>query len=61
MILKARIRRHWLFRRRVEVEAYCTLSEQPVAEPMVGCGRCHEHRAGAKGLDLAQSPELPPQ
>jgi len=47
------------------VPAYCTLSGQPVAEPMVGCGRCHEHRAGAKelglslskGLGLAQSPD----
>jgi len=61
MILKARIRRRWLFLRRVEVEAYCTLSGQPVAEPMVGCGRCHEHRTGAKGLGLAQAPESPPE
>jgi hypothetical protein len=28
--------------RRVEVQADCLLSQGPVAEPEVGCGRCHE-------------------
>jgi hypothetical protein len=27
--------------RRVEVTAYCTLSEGPVSEPEIGCGKCH--------------------
>jgi hypothetical protein len=27
--------------RRVEISAYCTLSEGPVSEPEIGCGKCH--------------------
>jgi hypothetical protein len=42
MVLEARVVRKWLLVKRVEVEAYCTLTRQRVADPMVGCGRCHE-------------------
>lgn len=27
--------------RRVTISAFCTLSQQHVAEPEIGCGRCH--------------------
>lgn len=30
-----------LFRRRVQVSAFCEKSERNVAEPQVGCGECH--------------------
>jgi len=40
MRLEARLVRRFL-RRRVEVAAYCTGHEQPVANPYVGCGHCH--------------------
>ena len=29
------------FSRRVQVEAFCTLSRGEVREPQVGCGQCH--------------------
>ena len=40
MVLSARIGWHWLARR-VQVSAFCTLANEPVTDPMVGCGRCH--------------------
>jgi hypothetical protein len=30
-----------LFRRQVDVSAYCEKSSQAVSEPHVGCGQCH--------------------
>ncbi len=50
MILEARVRRRFGLFRRVVVEAFCTLTKDKVAEPMVGCGHCHEHRPGANIL-----------
>jgi hypothetical protein len=29
------------FMRKVKVSAYCTFSQQNVAEPQIGCGKCH--------------------
>jgi hypothetical protein len=26
------------------VSAFCTLADEPVADPMIGCGRCHGER-----------------
>jgi hypothetical protein len=42
MVLEGWVRRRWLIVGRVYVSAYCTLSNQPVADPMIGCGHCHE-------------------
>jgi hypothetical protein len=40
--LTAHVRRALLgIIRTVEVTAYCTLSEQTVKEPHIGCGQCH--------------------
>jgi hypothetical protein len=44
MVLEARVGRRWLLFRQVKVKAYCLLSMEEVAEPRVGCGRCHEGR-----------------
>lgn len=44
MVLEAWVGRRWLVFGQVRVRAFCTLSGQEVAEPMVGCGRCHEAR-----------------
>ncbi len=42
MVLDARVRRSMLgLIKRVEVTAFCNFSQQPVAEPQVGCGQCH--------------------
>ncbi len=42
MQLKASVTRGFLFlKRQVKVTAYCTKSQQNVAEPAVGCGQCH--------------------
>ncbi len=30
-----------LFRKRVQVEAYCEKSQSMVADPHIGCGQCH--------------------
>jgi len=30
-----------LFRKQVQVTAYCDKSEQTVREPQIGCGQCH--------------------
>jgi len=56
MVLEARVGRRFGLLRRVVVEAFCTLTKEEVAEPMVGCGHCHEHRPGAGilGLDSGQ-------
>jgi hypothetical protein len=57
MILEARVRRRFGLLRRVVVEAFCTLTKEEVAEPMVGCGHCHEHRPGAGVLGLEPDKE----
>lgn len=39
--LKAQVKRAWFgLVRGVEVSAYCQRSQQPVAEPHIGCGQC---------------------
>ena len=40
MRLAARVGWRWLGRQ-VKVSAFCTLTNEIVADPMVGCGRCH--------------------
>jgi len=40
MVLEARVGRRLGLFRRVQVEAFCTLTVRPVGEPMVGCGEC---------------------
>ena len=52
MILEARVKRRFGLLRRVAVKAFCTLTKEEVAEPMVGCGHCHEHHPGADILSL---------
>ena len=52
MILEARVKRRFGLLRRVAVQAFCTLTKEEVAEPMVGCGHCHEHHPGADILSL---------
>jgi hypothetical protein len=42
MVLEAWVGRRWLILGQVKVRAFCTLTQQPVAEPMVGCGHCHK-------------------
>ena len=44
MELEATVGRRWLVLRQVRVRAYCRRTEQIVADPMVGCGHCHEER-----------------
>jgi hypothetical protein len=44
MELEARVGRRWLVLPQVRVRAYCRLTEQVVAEPMVGCGHCQDER-----------------
>lgn len=52
MHLEARLVRRFL-RRRVEVAAYCTAQEQPIANPYVGCGYCHPNAAAVlHGKDI---------
>ena len=42
MVLHARIGRRWFWQpKRVLIKAICTLTGKPVADPYVGCGRCH--------------------
>jgi hypothetical protein len=43
MILEARVATGFLgFRKRVKITATCTRSLEPVAEPEIGCGLCHQ-------------------
>ena len=42
MVLEGWVGRRWLVIARGQVSAHCTLSNQPIADPMVGCGHCHE-------------------
>lgn len=42
MVLRAEVKRSFLgLVRKVQVSAFCTLSNQAVSEPYIGCGRCH--------------------
>ncbi|GAB4525077.1 MAG: hypothetical protein Fur0018_09220 [Anaerolineales bacterium] len=41
--LRPQVRRDLLpWRKRVVLTAYCTKSQQEVAEPHIGCGQCHD-------------------
>lgn len=42
MTLEAWVGTRWLVLPQVRVRAFCNLSQQEVAEPMIGCGRCQE-------------------
>lgn len=42
VVLEARVGRRWGLLSRVKVRAFCLLSKVEVAEPMVGCGSCHQ-------------------
>ncbi|HUT21489.1 MAG TPA: hypothetical protein VM366_20235 [Anaerolineae bacterium] len=44
MALEGWVGRRWLVIPQVKVSAHCTLNDQGVADPMVGCGHCHEMR-----------------
>jgi hypothetical protein len=44
MTLEAWVGSRWLILPQVRVRAFCTLSGQEVAEPMVGCGQCQDER-----------------
>ena len=44
MTLEARVGRRWLVLPQVRVRAFCSLSGEEVAEPMVGCGHCQDER-----------------
>ena len=42
MVLQGKVRKGVLgIGRRVEITAFCTLSKTGVAEPEIGCGKCH--------------------
>ena len=47
MVLEGRVVRQFLFRRRMQVSAFCLEVLDEVEDPYVGCGRCHRHRPGA--------------
>lgn len=42
MVLEGWVGRRWLVVKQVKLSAYCRLHDLPVADPMVGCGHCHE-------------------
>jgi hypothetical protein len=44
MVLEARVGSRWLIQKQVKVRAYCTLTRREVADPMIGCGQCHDER-----------------
>jgi hypothetical protein len=44
MVLEGWVGRRWLVLPQVRVSAHCTLTDQTVADAMVGCGHCHEAR-----------------
>ena len=52
MVLEGRVEKRLLgLRRQVAVEAVCSKHLVEVEEPHVGCGHCHEERAGAPILE----------
>jgi len=54
MALQAHVARRLHFWERVQVEAFCTSRLVEVKDPYVGCGHCHDERAGA---DIFSLPE----
>ena len=44
MLLKATVVPHFVFLRRVKVDAYCDKHHRVIAEPRVGCGECARER-----------------
>jgi hypothetical protein len=57
MVLTARVGRRWLLFEQVRVDAFCTLAQEKVSEPKVGCGRCQQERWKAIVEGLGQSSE----
>jgi len=55
MVLEARVGRRWGLLRQVKVQAFCLLVMEEVAEPMVGCGRCHEGRLRTAGESVERA------
>ena len=42
MVLEARVNSTFLgLRKKVDISAFCNLSEEDVKEPEIGCGQCH--------------------
>ncbi|MBN1659654.1 MAG: hypothetical protein JXA93_14705 [Anaerolineae bacterium] len=57
MVMEARVDKTMLgLRRRVVVEAVCTRYIESGFDPHVGCGHCHEERAGAALFELEERP-----
>ncbi len=54
MILTVWVGQRWLVLKQVKVRAFCTYTKEEVAEPMVGCGRCHEGHVFSVGQSGAQ-------
>ena len=51
MALEATVVRRLRFWKRVQIDAYCTKNLVEVSDPYVGCGHCHEERAGSAIFD----------
>ncbi len=55
MVLEGQVSNRWFgLQRQITVYAVCKLEMVEVAEPHVGCGKCHEHRPGAVILESHQ-------
>ena len=54
MTLEGWVGRRWLVFPQMRVRAFCKLTGEEVAEPMVGCGRCQEERWRALEESLNQ-------
>ncbi|MCA1554068.1 MAG: hypothetical protein LC737_06790, partial [Chloroflexi bacterium] len=52
LLLKATAVRQLMVMRRVQVEAFCTKHQRPIAEPRVGCGECTRERIKDEGTRL---------
>lgn len=61
IVLEGWVGRQWLVLSRVKVRAFCLLAQSEVAEPRVGCGRCHEGRwrESLRGQDTTDSRFVP--
>lgn len=57
MTLEARVGREWLVRKQVKVRAFCARTGEEVADPMVGCGHCHEARWESIAESLRADPD----
>lgn len=44
MSLEAWVGRRWLLLKQMRVRGHCSLAGEEVADPVIGCGRCHEAR-----------------